>query len=334
MESSRVGTGRSGNGIGLVIAMAAVIAAGLIGQGDAWAGTPLGPDTQLFGIVAGNSIDLAPSSTISFVNQSGAPPEVGALWSATLNGPTTYLTGDLIVEPYAGTIEVDASATVVGQCVVAAGGSIVDLGSCGSTDTSGNNPLLTTLNNAEIDVVNYAIFLNGLTPTKTLGDISLKKYQNLTVKLPAGTSVVSIGNITAPGGNTITLTAPRGAVVVVNISGTLSLGGGSQVFAAGGGLNPHNLIWNIQSANPTFNANVTIAGTVMNVVDNNVAITFKGRSAINGAVLSNGNVIADGPMHLNFWPFTAAPEDSVSPCFIGRFGQKSQSGPQLERPAC
>ena len=132
------------------------------------------------------------------------------------------------------------------------------------------------------------------------------KYQRLTVKLGAGVNVVAIGNITTAGGNTINLSAPKSAVVVINISGTMDLGAGTQVFTTTSGLNPHNLVWNIESANPGFGAGVTVRGTVINVATG-TTVTFGGRSAIIGALLTNGSVVADAAMHLNFWPFTAAP---------------------------
>ena len=196
---------------------------------------------------------------------------------------------------------------MVGKCVTGGGTILTGTGAaCSGYDSSGTNALLTTLSNAQSDVASYASYLAGLTPTLVLGDITLKKYQRLTVKLGAGVNVVSIGNITTAGGNTIMLSAPNGAVAVINVSGTLDLGAGTQVFTTASGLNPHNVVWNIESANPTFGAGVTLRGTVINVASG-TTVTFAGRSAIIGALLTDGAVVANGAMHLNFWPFTAAP---------------------------
>jgi choice-of-anchor A domain-containing protein len=143
------------------------------------------------------------------------------------------------------------------------GGGTITLGAdafCGTPDSTGTNPLLTTLANAQSEVASYASYLAGLTPTTTLGDITLKKYQHLTIRLSAGVNVISIGNITTAGVNTITFSAPKGAVVVVNISGAES-----------------------------------------------TTVTFGARSVIAGALLTNGSVVANAAMHLNFWTFTAAP---------------------------
>ncbi|MBI3758720.1 MAG: choice-of-anchor A family protein, partial [Deltaproteobacteria bacterium] len=223
----------------------------------------LGPDAQLFGLLAaGGTLTLAHSSTVSDVSQAPAPPKVGAAVSANLAGPTSYLTGDLIVDN-AGlpVISLGAHDTVVGSCVTGGpGAGSISLGfgaSCGSTSTDGDNPLILTFGSAVVQARDYSGFLGGLTTTNNLGDITLKKYQSLTIKLTLPVNVVSIGKITTAGSKSITLSAPKNAVVVINITGGLSLGAGTQVFNSNG-LNPHNLIWNIQSVNPTFGSNVTL----------------------------------------------------------------------------
>jgi hypothetical protein len=296
----------------IVAIMAGVIAMALTSATGAWAGEPLGPDAQLFGLIGGLT-SLAHSSTFSFVNQSPTAPKVGSGFTIDIGGPTTYLSGDLVAAQSVGpTISLGNYVTVVGQCVTAGGSIVTATGAtCGSSDTSGGNPLfLDTLGQAEGEAGAYSIYLAGLSPTTTLGDITLKKYQSLTVKLRAGLNVVAIGNITSAGGNTITLSAPEGAVVVVNLGG-LTTGAGT-MFATAGGLNPHNLIWNIEGEDPIFGAGVKISGTVLNFVEPvfsepDKTVTFDGQSVINGALITTSDVTANGAMHLNFWPFTAAP---------------------------
>ena len=267
----------------------------------------LGPDALLFGLLASGSITLARSSTVSFVNQSPAAPNVGA-YSAGIAGPTSYLTGDLITAATTGTaITLANHDSVIGGCIT--GGGSVSLGvgaACGSTDISGTKSLLTTLTDAQSEAASYASYLAGLATTTNLGNITLKKYQSMTVKLGAGVNVVAIGNITTAGSNTITLSAPKSAVAVINVSGALDLGPATQVFTNSGGLNVHNVLWNLESSNPRFGANVTFSGTVLNEVPGTV--TFGAGSLINGSVLTNGDVIAMSAMHLNFWPFTASPK--------------------------
>jgi hypothetical protein len=265
----------------------------------------LGSDAALFGLLARGSITLGHSTTVSFVNQSPVAPEVGANTTA-IAGPTSQLGGDLIALSDTGTaISLGDHDTVIGECVTGSG--LIAFGTeatCGSTDTGGSNSLLTTLIFAQDEAELFANFLGGLTPTTDLGNITLKKNQSLSVKLGAGVDVVAIGNITTAGSNAITLSAPKNAVVVVNVSGVLSLGAATQLFTNSGGLSPHDLIWNIESANPTFGTNVVFTGTVLNIADS-TTVTFGAGSSINGAVLTDGDLVSVGAMHLNFWPFTA-----------------------------
>jgi choice-of-anchor A domain-containing protein len=288
---------------------AGITVMGFISATGVWAGTPLGPDALLFGLLADGSVSLPNASTVSYSQQSPAPPEVGAS-SAFIGGPgiaAGFLTGDVIASAAQGPAIMIFPHAHAQNCI--SGGGTITLGveaTCGVPDSTGTNPLLTTLANAQSEVASYASYLAGLAPTTTLGDITLKKYQHLTIKLSAGVNVVSIGNITTAGVNTITFSAPKGAVVVVNISGALDLGTATQVFANTGSVNPHNLIWNIEGPDPTFGTDVVFSGTVINVAES-TTVTFGARSVIAGALLTNGSVVANAALHLNFWPFTAAP---------------------------
>jgi hypothetical protein len=269
--------------------------------------TPFGANAQLFGILANGSVILARDTTISAVQQSGTAPKVGAA-TETIGGPASYLMGDLVASATSGqAILVSTYEKVNGQCVTA-GGSVVTTTRriCGSIDTTGSNPLLTTLSNAQSEAEAYASHLAGLAPTKTLGDIKLEKFRNLTIRLGAGVSVVSIGNITTGGANIINVFAPSGAVVVFNISGTMDLGSETRVIVGANGFNPENVIWNVQSANPAFGDRVAFDGTLLNFPATDTTVTFGEESFINGAVLTNGNVMAHGAMHLDFWPFAGA----------------------------
>jgi choice-of-anchor A domain-containing protein len=288
-----------------------VLAIILITTSCAWAGTPLGPNAQLFGILASNSITLAYSSTNSFVGQSPAPPETGGA-AATIAGPTSLMTGDLITSAAIGlSIALGPQDAVARKCVTAGASISTAPGTaCGSYDSSGTSPLLLTMSNAQSELPPFASFLAGLAPTIALGDVTLKKYQQLTLKLGPGTNVVAIGNLTTLGGNGIDLEAPKGAIVVVNVSGAISLGSGTQVFSISNSLNIHDVVWNLQAANPVFGDGVTIRGTLINVAEN-TTVTFNGRSAIDGALLTNGAIVAHDTMHVNFWPLTGAPDGGV-----------------------
>jgi hypothetical protein len=206
-------------------------------------GTPFGANAQFFSILANGSVILAQNTTMRTFQQFGTAPKIGAA-TETIGGPASYLMGDLVASATSGrAIWVSAYDKVDGQCVTA-GGSIVTTTHriCGSTDTTGNNALLTTLSNAQSEAKAYASSLASLAPTRTLGDIKLEKFRHLTIKLGAGVSVVSIDNITTGGANIINVSAPSGAVVVFNISGTMALGSDTQVIAGANGFNPEDLI--------------------------------------------------------------------------------------------
>ena len=269
--------------------------------------TPFGANAQLFGLLANGSIILARDTTISKVHQFGTAPKVGAA-TETIGGPASYLMGDLVASTTSGqAILISTYEKVDGQCVTA-GGSVETATRriCGSIDTTGSNPLLTTLSNAQSEAEAYASHLAALAPTKTLGDVKLEKFRSLTIRLDSGVSVVSIGNITTGGANVINVFAPSGAVVVFNVSGTMHLGSETQVIVGANGFNPEDVIWNVQSANPTFGDRVAFDGTLLNFPATDTTVTFGEESLINGAVLTNGNVMANGAMHLDFWPFSGA----------------------------
>jgi hypothetical protein len=270
-------------------------------------GTPFGADAQLFGILANGALRLASDTEISTVSQSGTTPKVGAE-TATVGGPVSYLTGDLVTsDPSGRAISLGGYDKVAGQCVTA-GGSVATAGrdNCGSIDTTGSNALLNTLGNAQAEAKAYAGYLAALAPTRTLGDIKLQKFQQLTIKLGPGLNVVSISNITTGGVNIINILAPSGAVVVFNIGGTIQLGRQTFVIAEANGLSPQNLIWNVQGANPIIGERVAFEGTLLNFPAADTTVTVGAGSLINGAVLSNGNVMGNGALHLNFWPFSGA----------------------------
>jgi choice-of-anchor A domain-containing protein len=137
--------------------------------------------------------------------------------------------------------------------------------------------LLTALGDASAEARTYAGYLAGLAPTKTLGDIRLQKYQPLTIKLGPGLNVVSIGNLITDGANVINVSAPSGAVVVFNIDGTIQLGTQTLVIAEANGINPENLIWNVQGANPIFGERAAFDGTLLNFPAADTSPSVRGR---------------------------------------------------------
>jgi hypothetical protein len=230
-------------------------------------------------------------------------PKIGAA-TARIGGQGSYLTGDLVTSDSSGrAISLSNDDKVAGRCVTA-GGSVVPAGpdNCDSINTTGSDALLTTLDEARVEATTYADYLAGLAPTKTLGDIALQKFHGLTIELGPGLNVVSIRNLTTDGGNDIKILAPSGAVVVFNISRTMQLGSQTRVIADG--LNPGNLIWNVQGDNPIIGELNAFEGTLLNFPAADTIVTIGAGSVINGAVLVNGNVKGKIAMCLNFWPFS------------------------------
>jgi hypothetical protein len=95
MSTNRLKYGSLITTVAMMVIATALSATSALADGAA----SLGPDAQLFGLLATNgSLALAHSSTVSDVSQAPAPPEVGATSKANIAGPTSYLTGDLIVQ--------------------------------------------------------------------------------------------------------------------------------------------------------------------------------------------------------------------------------------------
>jgi choice-of-anchor A domain-containing protein len=106
---------------------------------------------------------------------------------------------------------------------------------------------------AVTDATNESNALAALTPTVTLGNVTSGE----TVTLSSGENVVSVGNINLNQA-ALTLSAPAGATIIVNVSGTITLAGGSQGngLRLAGGVTPNNVFFNILSSG----SNVTTSG--------------------------------------------------------------------------
>ena len=110
------------------------------------------------------------------------------------------------------------------------------------------------LNSAWADAQNASLSLASLTPTQTLGAITTG--QTIT-ESAVGHYVLSISSINL-NQTALTLSAPAGSTFVLNISGNVTLNGGSQgngVLLAGG-LTSNDVLLNLTSAN----ANLTTTG--------------------------------------------------------------------------
>jgi len=95
---------------------------------------------------------------------------------------------------------------------------------------------------AVTDATNESNALAALTPTVSLGNVTTGE----TVTLSSGENVVSVGTINLNQA-ALTLSAPAGATIIVNVTGSITLNGGSQGngLRLAGGVTPNDVFFNI-----------------------------------------------------------------------------------------
>jgi hypothetical protein len=103
------------------------------------------------------------------------------------------------------------------------------------------------LNQAWTDAQHASSMLASLSPTQSLGNITTGQTISFN---SVGNYVLSIGNISL-NQSSLTLSAPKGSTFVLNISGNITLNGGSQGngILLGGGLTSNDVIYNLTGAN-------------------------------------------------------------------------------------
>lgn len=106
---------------------------------------------------------------------------------------------------------------------------------------------------AVTDATNESNALAALTPTLSLGNVTTGQ----TITLSSGQNVVSVGNINLNQA-ALTLSAPAGATIIVNASGTITLAGGNQGngLRLTGGVTANDVFFNVLSSG----SNVTTSG--------------------------------------------------------------------------
>ncbi len=145
----------------------------------------------------------------------------------------------------------------------------------------------TRLNSAWTDAVNASALLASLTPTQVLGNIS----GGMTITENAvGNYVLSISNINL-NQSKLTLVAPAGSTFVLNISGDITLNGGSQGngLYIGGGLTGTDVVYNLIGAN----SKITTSGGGNAQQINGIVLATGANQSVNlhpGQI--NGEVIA------------------------------------------
>jgi hypothetical protein len=172
------------------------------------------------------------------------------------------------------------------------------------------------LNAAWTDATNASAMLASLAPTQTLGDIN----SSMTITESAvGHYVLSISNINL-NQSALTLSAPAGSTFVLNISGNITLNGGSQGngLLLAGGLTSNDVVYNLIGAN----SNLTTSGGG-NAQQINGIVLATGANAsvnlhpgqINGEVIARTFTTSSGAL-----VFSTVPEVTPSSVIFGFLG--------------
>ena len=173
------------------------------------------------------------------------------------------------------------------------------------------------LNNAWADAQAASAMLKSLAPTQTLGDIN----QGLTItEANVGNYVLSIHDINLNQA-ALTLIAPKGSTFVLNISGNVTLNGGSQGngLLIGGGLTNDAVFYNLTGAGSKLDATgggnaQTIVGTVFATGANASVNLHPG--AIMGQVFATTFTSSSGALITDTPPGTITQLPEVTPASV------------------
>jgi hypothetical protein len=201
---------------------------------------------------------------------------------------------------------------IAGLC--ATGGGAIDVPSecAAGSDTSGNNPDVTTLlPQANSVLAGFSNGLAALPSTQTLQEIALRSQGSFTISTTPGRNVIAVPAISTGTKATITITAGATDTVVINVGsttepGSLQLGNGASVVLSGG-ITPDRVIFNMLGSstavqlgnNTTFNGSILGAQGQFTSGDGNTPNPVN----INGALWFGGSVALGNNTNLNFYPF-------------------------------
>jgi len=172
------------------------------------------------------------------------------------------------------------------------------------------------LNAAWTDAVNASAMLASLAPTQVLGNIN----SGMTItESTVGHYVLSISNINL-NQSALTLSAPVGSTFVLNISGNITLNGGSQGngLLLAGGLTSNDVVYNLIGANSNL---TTSGGGNAQQINGIVLATGAGASVnlhpgqINGEVITTKLTTSSGAL-----VFSNVPEVTPSSVIFGFLG--------------
>src|SRR3954451_22485804 len=172
------------------------------------------------------------------------------------------------------------------------------------------------LNQAWADAVNASAMLASLTPTSNLGNITSGGTITESV---VGHYVLNISNISL-NQTSLTLSAPVGSTFVLNISGNITLNGGSQGngLLLGGGLTSADVVYNLTGLNSKL---TTSGGGNAQQINGIILATGSGASVnlhpgqINGEIITQYLTTSSGAL-----VFSPVPEVTPSSVIFGFLG--------------
>jgi hypothetical protein len=201
---------------------------------------------------------------------------------------------------------------IAGACVTG-GGAISSPTECATgTDTTSENPEVTTLlPQAQSAMASYSATLAALPATQTLSALVVGTNGSATISSSGGLNVVSLPSITAGTNSTLTLNGAATDLFVINIGnsttpGSLQVGNGASVVLTGG-ITPDRVIFNlvgagtaVQLGNHTvFNGTILGAQGQFTSGDGDTPNPI----LINGALLFGESISIGNNTNVNFYPF-------------------------------
>jgi probable HAF family extracellular repeat protein len=172
----------------------------------------------------------------------------------TVNFSNDSVTGDVAVVAGA-TVTNQAPSTVNGNVFVSSGASFGGPGHVTGSVLTGQ-----ALSAARTAAINASAHAAALSPNSTFGDIT----SNTTVKGESGLNVVQVnGNIRLSNAS-LTLSGPADAFFVVNLSGSMTLGGSGGI-KVGGSVPTSHLLINMTGSGKLINTHVrnSVQGTIL-----------------------------------------------------------------------
>ena len=100
-------------------------------------------------------------------------------------------------------------------------------------------------------------------------------------------NVICVQNIALGGGATLTLSGSASDTFIINITGSISMGGGSRIVVAGG-LSPANVLYNVKGAgaNLVIGGASRVDGTIL-AISRNMDLSA---GIVNGSVISGRDI--------------------------------------------